>query len=194
MTTPNRLLLCAATAFVLATSFWVLPDGGSPPPDRASLNLGAVNEGESPLARSHEILDLPGLMAELRKKERDSDALTRQDEAILRRSAAKQDICRALAAQQLTLLEAAGRFRDLDESGAFFDWTIFCEAFPGKTAAERHCREAIRHTHEFLWDRPGEADVVCTCLDAELNRHLREGTLVLPPRRSVRAMASPAND
>jgi hypothetical protein len=55
----------------------------------------------------------------------------------------KGHIARKVISGQLTLLEAAHRYQELDESGSPFSWDTFRVVQDGATDEERHCREVV---------------------------------------------------
>ncbi len=109
------------------------------------------------------------------------DETRRQIEAIVHRVNSKRHIARELIAGRLTLLQAAGQFRALNQAPPRLHWKEFCAAYPGDSDEERHCREVIAVVTLEL-----ENSDSCLCLAvrarlvAELESHRERGTLRLP--------------
>jgi hypothetical protein len=92
----------------------------------------------------------------------------------------KYEVTIALADGRLSLAEAAGRFRLLDQDLPGFSWERFRTIYPGASDAERHGREAISAVKCELHANPARAAAVVAGLEAELQNHLaRHGTLPL---------------
>jgi hypothetical protein len=96
------------------------------------------------------------------------------------RAAARCRIVRRLCAHELTLLEAAERFRDLNEAAPEFNWENLRASLPGATDDERCCRQVIHQVEQWLSDEPSRLVVERQRLEQELRDHLRRGTLRLP--------------
>jgi hypothetical protein len=105
------------------------------------------------------------------------DLSDRERAAHFRRSEARRRVAQDLAAGRLTLLEAAEHFRDLNGSYPGFNWYQFRRHFPGSSDDERHCRQVIQFV--ALETETGPAAVARQRLEAELEGHLRRGTLRL---------------
>ena len=105
------------------------------------------------------------------------DAVDRERVASDRRSEARRRVALDLEAGRLTLLEAAEHFRDLNGSYPGFNWYQFRRHFPGSSDDERHCRQVIKFV--ALESPPGRAASARQRLEAELEGHLRRGTLRL---------------
>jgi hypothetical protein len=105
------------------------------------------------------------------------DLPERERAAHLCRSVARRRVALDLAAGRLTLLEAAEHFRDLNGSYPGFSWYQFRHHFPGSSDDERHCRQVIQFV--ALETETGPAAVARKRLEAELEGHLRRGTLRL---------------
>jgi hypothetical protein len=117
----------------------------------------------------------------VRPEERHHEEVIRhREEIVRRRRETHQAISRDMAEGRLTLLEAAGRCRDLDRRTEQFPWDGFRRGFRGATDDERHCREAIVmfRVHSPL---SGAATAErARQLEAEFQDHLARGTLRLP--------------
>ena len=81
---------------------------------------------------------------------------------------------------RLGLLEAARRYRDLDEQPPPFYWEAFRRTYPGASDDERHCRNVIGYVGTALQDRPDADPALVARLEAELEDLLRRGDLRLP--------------
>jgi hypothetical protein len=105
--------------------------------------------------------------------------------AVSQRGLAKGRLAVDVAAGRLTLLEAAARFRELNSQWPPFDWHLWRGfihvRFPGVSDDEGLCRQVIICAKSALWEKPEEAELVACRLEAELDEHLRHGTLRLPP-------------
>ena len=98
--------------------------------------------------------------------------------AAMCRGRARQRIARSLIERRLTLLDAAERFRDLDEASPDFKWEQFCQVFPGGSDEERHARHVIAVARCQLSD-PRQARAVVARLETELGEALGRGTFQL---------------
>ena len=96
------------------------------------------------------------------------------------RDHARRRIARALIAGRLTLAEAAGRFRDLDEVNPDFREDLFRRAFRGTCDDERRARQVIAEAARE-YPGPRQTCAVAARLEAELDLALRHGTFRLPP-------------
>jgi hypothetical protein len=84
-----------------------------------------------------------------------------------------------VAEGRLGLLEAAGRFRELDQHWPALEPR---RAQPGATDEERYCRVVIATVASFLDDRPQMRAAVIERLEAELRGYLERGDLRLPDK------------
>jgi hypothetical protein len=100
--------------------------------------------------------------------------------AVRCRDEARCRIARRVRARQLTLLEAAERFRDLNEAAADFYWQGFRKSYAGVSDEERCCRQVIDWVVNHLEDDTGKSEAEKMRLEAELCDHLQRGTLRLP--------------
>jgi hypothetical protein len=127
----------------------------------------------------------------VRRQQKRGDELERKIKAVLRRLERKERIVKALLAGRLTLLEAASRFRALNQGPPEFSWDRFRDSLPGDSDDERHCYEVIEFVYNALrQDDPRRAAEVRECLRAQLREDLRCGPLRLP--ESEEACEGPA--
>jgi hypothetical protein len=134
------------------------------------------------LAAAHELRlspwDLARCSAEMaaaRRRDKELEVIHRHVDA---RLAGKFRVMADVQAGRLGLLEAAARFRDLNDADPTFDWDLYRAQLPGATDAERHCRNVIEFVDDPTDVHPGQDEVVGR-LQAELAEHLRDGTLAL---------------
>jgi hypothetical protein len=105
--------------------------------------------------------------------------LDRRIAATLRRSQLLRRIARAVVEGRITLLEAAERFRELNESSCDFSQQMFRKIYAGASDDERYARYVIAVAEsECAGDRQ-RARAVVTRLEAELSESLRRGTFRL---------------
>jgi hypothetical protein len=117
-------------------------------------------------------------------------------DAIMRRWSAKERVMADLFARRITLLEAAARFRDLHLTAPPFDWStwrmIMHDRFPNAADDDEcMCRHVIDAMDARFSEFSEEAPSVLARLEAELNDHLRRGTLQLRPPAPPQADTSP---
>ena len=123
----------------------------------------------------------PSLMVQVRTAIEQSCKLDAQIEESLQRCKAKEDLVRAVIAGELTLLEAAARFRDVNAS-----WpkarTFLQQAYAGLPYEHALCRQIIAYAEAELRDQGSDQkDRVLHRLEAELAEHLRQhGKVCLP--------------
>jgi hypothetical protein len=131
--------------------------------------------GAPPAADSEQAVEAEG---------RRLDALSK---GVVRRATTKEAVVQDLIDGRLGLLEAAARFRDLNERLPAFPWGEFRQVYPGGSDDERHCRQVIAFVLANVRSRPeGDAAVVGR-LEAELQGRLDRGDLRLP--KAVAAQA-----
>jgi hypothetical protein len=83
------------------------------------------------------------------------------------------EVINGLLAGELTLFEAAIRFRDLSERGPPFDWENFRRVYPGRSDEERFCRKVIAEAERSSErDAPTRRAGVLARLEAELREYL----------------------
>ena len=110
-----------------------------------------------------------------------SRELDAQIEESLQRCKAKEDVVRALIAGELTLLQAAARFRDVNAS-----WpqarAVVQQAYAGLPYEHGLCRQVIAYAEvELRGQGSDQKDRVLRGLEAELAEHLRRyGKVCLP--------------
>ena len=123
----------------------------------------------------------PSLMAHVHASIEEGRELDAQLEESLQRCTAKEDSARALIAGQLTLLEAAAGFRDVNAS-----WpkarAVVQQAYTGLPYEHALCRQVIAYAEvELRGQRSAQKDRVLDRLEAELAEHLRRhGKVCLP--------------
>jgi hypothetical protein len=83
-------------------------------------------------------------------------------------------------AGRLSLLEAAARFRDLDEQRPAASRQARCATHAGASDDECHCRAVLQYVGAEVELRPGADPGVAERLDAELRSLLEQGNLRLP--------------
>jgi hypothetical protein len=138
------------------------------------------NGNEAPTERPDQDAQ-PSLMAQVHTSIAQSYELDAQIEESLQRCKAKEDSARALIAGQLTLLEAAARFRDVNAS-----WpktrTFLRQAYAGLPYEHALCRQVIAYAEAELRHQGSvQKDSVLDRLEAELAEHLRRhGKVCLP--------------
>src|SRR5262245_13536588 len=123
----------------------------------------------------------PSLMAQVHTSIEQSRELDAQIEESLQRCKAKEDSTRAVMAGQVTLLEAAARFRNVNAS-----WpkarTFLQQAYAGLPYEHALCRQIIAYAEaELRHQGSAQKDSVLRRLEAELADHLRRhGQVCLP--------------
>jgi len=108
--------------------------------------------------------------------------LRRRVEAIVQRNESREAVMRELLAGRLTLLQAARRFKDLNET------PITCQddyrsTYPGRSDGEKVCRQVLAWLERDLPDlSPSQAALLRSTLEEELAENLRQndGVVVLP--------------
>jgi hypothetical protein len=123
----------------------------------------------------------------VRRHRQRGEELEQRTRAVIGRLERKEKIVKALLAGRLTLLQAAARFRALNEGPPAFGWDQFRDAMPGGSDDERHCHEVIEFAyHVVSHDDPHRAAELREGLRAELRQHLGRGPLRLPEREKDR--------
>ena len=128
----------------------------------------------------------PAALSELHEKEARTsqrrETLDRQSEIVQHRISAKQEVIGDLVAGRISFLQAARRFKDLNET------PITCQdnyrsRFPGRSDGEKVCRQVLAWLEgELRGLSPSQAaSLRCTC-EEELEENLRrnDGVVVLP--------------
>ena len=122
------------------------------------------------------------LMAQVHTSIEESRELDAQIEESIQRCKAKEDVVRDVIAGELTLLQAAARFRDVNAS-----WpkarTFLQQAYAGLPYEHALCRQIIVYAEAELRHQGSSAqkDSVLHRLEAELAEHLRRhGKVCLP--------------
>jgi hypothetical protein len=111
-----------------------------------------------------------------------AEKLEEQKELVLSRIAAKEAIIHDLVTDEITLVEAAARFRHV-KGGAGENPESHADYFAGRTENERCCRQVLQwvRAETETWT-PSEAEKIRARLTAELEAHLaiHHGVVVLP--------------
>jgi hypothetical protein len=117
-----------------------------------------------------DVWNVDKLLREIKSQERRRQELDAQGKALFAYLAAKQRLAREVASGRLDLLEAAGRFRHLNESFPGFDWFHFRRGNPGNSDVECLCRQVLAVVAETLEEDgdPGRAAPIMARLEAEL--------------------------
>jgi len=128
-----------------------------------------------------ECADLPDSMGRLKEERRLAEELNQRQKLTYHRINVKNQTVLDLLDGRLTLVQAAARFRDLEETAGDTSTSPVrsdCAAADG----ERWCREVIHWFHEQLrWSDPVRADEMAASLETELWYHQSpDGTIALP--------------
>ena len=121
------------------------------------------------------------LMAQVHTSMEESRELDAQIEESIQRCKAKEDVVRDVIAGELTLLQAAARFRDVNAS-----WpkarAVVQQAYAGLPYEHALCRQVIAYAEAELRHQGSvQKDSVLDRLEAELAEHLRRhGKVCLP--------------
>jgi hypothetical protein len=107
------------------------------------------------------------------------DELDRRLAASDRVSEARKRLARQVIAGRLSLLQAAGRYLDLNESFEDFSLEAFRTRFSGATDLERACRQVIEFVRCESSDDPQAGEPVARKLERELDSLLRNNKLRL---------------
>jgi hypothetical protein len=124
--------------------------------------------------------DLAGqfrLFQEEARRERDLEALHR---IVFACTEGKDQLARDVAANRLSLVEGAARFRALCLATPAFDPVRLRRDHPGSSDEECYYRALIDWVRGVLADQPVRAEEVAWRLEAELQELLRNGTPSLP--------------
>ena len=123
----------------------------------------------------------PSLMAQVHTSIEQGHELDVQIEESLQRCKAKEDVVRAVIAGELTLLEAAARFRDVNASLPKAR-AVVQQAYAGLPYEHALCRQVIAYAGaELRHQGSAHKDSVLHGLEAELAGHLRQcGRVCLP--------------
>jgi hypothetical protein len=118
------------------------------------------------------------------KEERRGERLDKLLHGIRSRLEVRIDVCRDLASDRLTLLEAAACFRLLDAQIPAAEYG-FLVVYPGKSEGERFCRKVIAFMHMLFDCKNADETAALEALRGRLNAELQKlldssGTIVLP--------------
>jgi len=100
---------------------------------------------------------------------------------VIRRIVERQGVVDAVVAGRMDLLQAAARFRHLNDRLPEGGMVAFRAYFPGASDEERLCRQVIHRLRYPGADRDDGPDELAARLEAQLNDLLRRGGLTLPP-------------
>jgi hypothetical protein len=129
------------------------------------------------------IPSLPALLRIMQRERSRGEDLTRRLKGKTHCLLAKFQTARDVIAGRLQLLDAAAKFRELQNAVADYDWTRFREAYSGQSDDERHCRAVIGLVETELQAQPTDSTLL-ERLEKELQMHLERGTLRLPGAES----------
>lgn len=151
----------------------------------AALHVSALfaPSGSSPLARQ----TLPELLRSLHEERARKRELDTHSRAMFRCLVEKDEIARQVCAGRLDLLEAAARFRDLQNAVPSYHWAEFRACRPGDTDEEKLCVAVLDLVTVFAADLSSGGAALLDRLGAELKLHRRRGTLRLRPARRPEA-------
>jgi hypothetical protein len=135
-----------------------------------ALGLGAAHTQPTWLARHGlDWWNLPELQRQTESEQARQAELARHFEIVNRRIRAKVMIVREVVAGQLSLLEAAAWFRDVNAADP--DYACIQCLFPGKTEPERLCRQVLSWARGELNDRPtSQAETIQQALEEEFEK------------------------
>ncbi len=129
------------------------------------------------------------------EEERRAVELERVRQEVLRRTTARQAVIDAVVAGRMDLLQAAARFRQLNESLPEVGRGLLRAFIPGASDEERLCRQVINCVRGPGVNRDGEPyEPAAARLEAQLNNLLRRGELQLPPDPPLPTWATTAAD
>jgi hypothetical protein len=97
-----------------------------------------------------------------------------------RRHVEKRRLAGEVIDGRLSLLEAAARFRDLDEQPPAACREALRATYPGASDDECHCRAVLQYVRVEMRLRPGVDPDLTERLEAELRALLEHGDLLLP--------------
>jgi hypothetical protein len=126
--------------------------------------------------------DGTGFWATPSSEDRASSPAAEEVAGVIRRIDAKEELGREVVAGRLALVDAAARFRELDEQPPKFHYEEFRDSHPGMTDDECRCREVILFLRSMLAARGERDSPVVSRLEEELQAHLERRDLRLPPR------------
>jgi hypothetical protein len=128
-----------------------------------------------------DVWNLPSDVGNLRAERRLADELKAKERVMTTRIAAKQRVITELLAERLTLIEAAARFRTLNEES---DRPInVAELFPAQSEGESYCRQVLRWVRAAADESTADhGAVILSRLEVELKGFLvsHDGDVVLP--------------
>ena len=122
---------------------------------------------------------VPWLKPAYRQEQR-RGGVGRAAESVRRRSEVRRAIALDMAEGRLTLLEAAGRSRDLDLHSPISRGKRSARVIRPPRTNDGHCREAIEQLRCYQPLGPSATEELARRLEEELREHLARGTLRLP--------------
>jgi hypothetical protein len=121
---------------------------------------------------SYVAAEVEGVRAEVAELDREFQDMEQHDAVILNRISAKERVAEEVAAGQLTLIQAADRFRQLDQQFPAFDPKIVRFSDQADTDKERYCRLVIHYVRGTLTDQEDADFALLYRLEAELQDRL----------------------
>jgi hypothetical protein len=118
--------------------------------------------------------NLPELYARIEKSNEEMAELEERDKEVFRHLDAKREVMRALRRDEMTLLEAAARFGQINEQPPE-TMSYIRDMYRGHNDEERLCRQVLAWLEVDLWqseDSKGRATLAR--LQAELNAYLQQ--------------------
>jgi hypothetical protein len=97
-----------------------------------------------------------------------------------RRREIRRRIAREVISEQLTLLQAAEQFRDLNECTPGFCWDAFRSGYDGRNDDERHCLQVIQFVRQELQEGTEKERMTVRRLKGELAASMHDGEVKLP--------------
>jgi hypothetical protein len=148
---------CAAVALLSALAAWEGAVGGLSNGPMADLLFPSLRE------------------AKQQRRQLDADYLAEQV-----RWQQRMELIKATAAGRVSLLDGAGRLRELYRAEPESVWINVRRRFPNASDEERYCRLLIGDVESYLrMGDPAKARSVVARLQDELQEHIRRGTLRL---------------
>jgi hypothetical protein len=183
MKTAYRLKVYALAAAAVLAAAWMmgLASPGDPPSDAdapVSPDCGATaqaSDDTDPVGLSNVVAVLRHVanLSQTRPEQQPSHSRT---QAMMRRLETKERVVLALAANRMSLLEAARIFYDLDGDGAAEGRPLHIP-WPDSVTVECYCRLVIHYARGSLMRQPEAlAKAVIGRLEAEFREHVNSGS------------------